>query len=178
MGREVRKVPANWEHPRNEHGHYKPLHGRSFAADLADWEEGAAKWDQGYVQDYSVYPETAWKPKRGDEDCETYADWAGEKPLAEWYMPDWPESERTHFMMYEDTTEGTPISPAFATPEELARWLADTGASAFGGMTATYEEWLNMIVGPGWAVSAVISDGEFRSGVSEASHMAQKNGTT
>jgi len=45
-------------------------------------------------------------------------------------------------MMYENTSEGTPISPPFETPEELARWLADNNASAFGGMTATYEQWL------------------------------------
>ena len=68
-------------------------------------------------------------------------------------------------MMYEDTTEGTPISPAFETPEELARWLADTGASAFGSLTATYDEWLNMIK-RGSSVSAAIIDGRLVSGVS------------
>ena len=67
-------------------------------------------------------------------------------------------------MMYEDTTEGTPISPAFATPEELARWLADTGASAFGDSTATYEQWLHVCKG-GWAPSAVIDINGMRSGV-------------
>ena len=25
MGREIRQVPANWEHPKDENGHYKPL---------------------------------------------------------------------------------------------------------------------------------------------------------
>jgi hypothetical protein len=28
------------------------------------------------------------------------------------------------------------------SPEALARWLADNGASSFGSMTATYEQWL------------------------------------
>ena len=59
-------------------------------------------------------------------------------------------------MMYEDTSEGTPISPIFATPEELARWLTDTKASAFGGQAATYEGWLRVAQG-GWAPSAVFT---------------------
>jgi hypothetical protein len=66
--------------------------------------------------------------------------------------------------MYEDTSEGTPISPAFGTPETLAQWLADTGASASGDMTATYEEWLNVARGA-WAPSFVAVDGVMRSGV-------------
>lgn len=93
-----------------------------------------------------------------------YTDWAGPRPSPDDYMPDWPEDQRTHLMMYEDTTEGTPISPAFATPEELARWLADTGASAFGNMTATYEQWL-ATCREGWAVSMVIENGIMKSGV-------------
>jgi hypothetical protein len=48
-------------------------------------------------------------------------------------------------MMYETTSEGTPISPAFATPEELAHWLDDNDASSFAGMTASYEAWLATI---------------------------------
>lgn len=71
-------------------------------------------------------------------------------------MPDWPESERTHLQMYEDTTEGTPISPVMKTAEELARWLADNNASSFGDHTATYDQWLTMIK-RGFAVSACIS---------------------
>ena len=42
-------------------------------------------------------------------------------------------------MIYETCSEGSPISPAFETPEELARWLTD---NSFGSMTATYEQWL------------------------------------
>jgi hypothetical protein len=69
-------------------------------------------------------------------------------------MPAWPDEQRTHLMMYEDTSEGTPISPAFATPEDLAHWLADNGASALGSSTATYEQWLRVARG-GWAPSLV-----------------------
>ena len=71
-------------------------------------------------------------------------------------------------MMYEDTSEGTPISPAFQTPEELAHWLADTNASAFGNDGASYEAWLRIARG-GWAPSMVFTtDGGLQSGVSAA----------
>ena len=64
------------------------------------------------------------------------------------------------WQMWETTSEGSPISPVFETPEELARWLADTGASALGSQTATYDQWLAMIVGPGWALSGMLTVGD------------------
>jgi len=69
-------------------------------------------------------------------------------------MPDWTESERTHLMMYENTSEGTPMSTAFATPEELAQWLAENNVRALGGQTASYEGWLR-VARDGYAPSAV-----------------------
>jgi hypothetical protein len=133
MGREVRKVPANWEHPKNEFGNFRPLWPGGYEAKAADWLELANK-----------------------EGIQAAIDEFGRAPDKEDYMPDWPDSERTHYMMYEDTSEGTPISPAFPTPEELARWLADTGASSFGSSTATYDQWLRVARGA-WAPSLICS---------------------
>lgn len=169
MGREVRRVPKGWEHPKypadhceaHLRGRYIPLHDRSFATADADWSEGFAKWQEGYVERYGA--DEKWRPRTKD-DGPRYSEWAGNRPSPDDYMPDWPESERTLIAMYEDTTEGTPISPAFETPEELARWLTDNGASAFGSMTATYEQWLATCKS-GWAVSAVIQNGVLESGV-------------
>ena len=157
MGREVRKVPADWQHPKDSSGRYIPLFdGKDYARRLTSWDAGAAKWAEGLVEDYSG----GWKPK--PVDLVHYSDWDGKRPDSADYMPVW--SDATHLMMYEDTSEGTPISPAFSTPEELARWLADNGASAFGDMTADYEHWLNIARG-GWAPSLVISSAGMQSGV-------------
>ncbi len=139
MGREVREVPADWHHPK-EDGNFKPLL-------------------DGYAKDASEFLAMA-----NEKGLQAAVDYFGGAPEADNYMPDWPEEQRTHYMMYEDTSEGTPISPAFATPEELARWLADTGASAFGSSTASYEGWLRVARG-GFACSAVISNGVMQSGV-------------
>lgn len=143
MGREVRRVPADWQHPKNEYDRYKPLYpGEKYPMDAAGFME-----------------------KANAEGLQEAIDWYGQAPDQNDYMPNWPEAERTHYMMYEDTSEGTPISPAFATPEELARWLADTGASAFGSQTASYEGWLRVAQG-GYAPSAVsVGGGPLVSGV-------------
>lgn len=171
MGREVRRVPANWEHPRNERGNYIPLYGRSFSKQLSDWNEGNTKWEEGLRSDFKG----GWKPREGNELNLSFTEWDGNQPRSEDYMPDWPESERTHYQMYEDTTEGTPISPVFDSPERLAHWLANNRASAFGGQTATYEQWLGMI-DEGYAVSAVFDGRTIRSGVEEAGDRAyQRN---
>jgi len=124
MGREVRRVPADWKHPKKR-GEFVPLLG-SWSNHLKSMEE--------------------------------HPDWyEGEEPTPrEEYMPDFPEGTATHYMMYETCTEGTPLSPAFATPEELAQWLTDNGASAFGSQTGSYEGWLRVARG-GFAPSAAFS---------------------
>ena len=132
MGREVRRVPADWKHPKNEYDRYKPLYPGD------DYEARAKEFLE----------------KANADGLQEAIDWCGQAPDINDYMPNWPESERTHYMMYEDTSEGTPISPAFETPEELAQWLADTGASAFGSQAGSYEGWLRVARG-GWAPSAV-----------------------
>lgn len=171
MGREVRRVPADWQHPKDDHGRFIPMHEQSFEAafkewtesELSEWLEGRAHWALGEVTDYHG----GWEPipeKYAADKWEDYAGTAPTSPNPRDYMPDWPEEVRTHFMMYETCSEGTPISPAFATPEELAHWLADTGASSFGSMTASYGDWLRVCQG-GYAPSAVVVNGQLKSGV-------------
>lgn len=162
MGREVRMVPQGWEHPRDSSGRYRPLHeGGNLAALQKEWDEDKAQWLQGKQRDWSS---DGYKDKGPAYADMSFDEWDGPRPSAADYMPEWEESELTHLMMYENTSEGSPISPAFETPEELARWLADNGASAFAGMTATHDEWLS-VARSGYAPSACISGGRLMSGV-------------
>lgn len=142
MGREVRRVPANWEHPKDADGRYIPLFdGAKFAKRVASWDEEAAKWAEGFRSNFNG----AWVPLTDEQKGKPYASWDGERPDPKDYMPLWRDEERTHLMMYEDTSEGTPIRPAFATAEELARWLADNDASWFGGQGTSYKARLSII---------------------------------
>jgi len=156
MGRELRMTPANWQHPKDEKGHFIPLLGWSFAEAMGGWIKDKEKWDSGNFPDYA-----------DDESRKLpWEEWGGAMPVEAEYMPTWTTNEATHFVMYEDTSEGTPISPPFATIEELARWLANTGASAFGGMTANYESWLATCK-RGSSISAILNSatGKLVSGV-------------
>lgn len=178
MGREVRRVPKDWQHPlqysdepwdwskgRPTGGfggeRFKPLHELTVPI-----RELQAEWDQERADYEAEHP---------DED---YAAYAGNRPTSDDYMPYWPEEERTHYQMYESTSEGTPISPVCETPEELARWLTDNKASTFASFTATYEEWLTMCKA-GWAPSMMVqeyTDGtkEMMSGVEALSAMKKE----
>lgn len=152
MGRELRRVTPDWDHPLDSAGRPRPLYNGSYAEAAREYEAEAA----AYVQ--------------GPDMPATYAEWDGDPPKPDDYMypgeaPD--PATLTHVQMYEDTSEGTPISPVFATIEELARWLADSGASAFGYMTATYEEWLATCQ-RGWVPSAMVGPGGMVSGVAGA----------
>ncbi|WP_333571290.1 hypothetical protein [Sphingomonas sp.] len=168
MGREVRRVPADWQHPKtyNEYRRemtYVPLfEGSDYEQRAAEWDEEWAKWQDGICRAYGDGPE--WEPIEEKHRHMRYTDYAGSRPSPDDYMPNWPKEQRTHLMMYEDTSEGTPISPAFETPEELARWLADNNASAFAGDGASYEHWLPICRG-GWAPSMIMAGGVMMSGV-------------
>ena len=141
MGREIRKVVANWQHPKNSEGRYVRLqNGADLPSHIREWDEQAAKWVVGLRRDYNgewIQVEDKFKGK-------TFAEWYEDRPDPSDYMPVWAETESTHFMMYENTSEGTPISPAFPTLEKMAQWLAENGASAFGESTANYESWLTI----------------------------------
>jgi len=148
-------VPKDWQHPKRKDKRFIPLYEGPFSKCLAEWRESAGKWALGFRKSWSKDGDK-WKPIEDQYRNMSFEEWDGQMPVADDYMPEWPEHEKTHLMMYETTSEGTPISPAFETPEELARWLADSKASAFGGQSASYEAWLAVAKG-GYAPSAVFS---------------------
>lgn len=131
MGREVRHVPANWQHPKEQVYDsvtdvmvetFRPLYPyEEYMSDVNEWDDECAKW------------KTGWRPDEANSEVQAmeYEQYAGQRPHRDDYMPNWPTEERTHLMMYENVTEGTPISPACATAEELVRWLKENGASRF-----------------------------------------------
>lgn len=107
------------------------------------YENEACQWCNGHGQ---IWPEEKY-----------------EKLCEDWQEIDPPAGDG--YQLWTTTTEGTPMSPVFATPEELARWLADNNASTFGRDTATYDQWLEFIRGPGWAPTAVSRGNDLESGV-------------
>lgn len=148
MGREIRKVAAGWWPPmerverRTGFGLIEsvltpiPQFDRSLREAQEAWDAEAA----------------AFVP---NDECSTYAEWDGERPDdPRYYRPDWTDEERTHVQLYETVSEGTPLTPAFATPAELVTYLCTIGPSWGGPWT---RETAERFVEIGWAPSFVVS---------------------
>lgn len=120
MGREVRRVPPHWDHPKAMFPYgegYQPMFDETFEHAVAEWEAEKKKFK-------SDPKEQAKAKKYG---YTTYEEYAGDAPdHPEYYRP-WKDEEATWYQLWETVTEGTPVSPPFATPEELIDYLAKNG---------------------------------------------------
>lgn len=144
MGREVKRVPVGF-----------------------DWPIGEKWW--GFMLDDKIDCKTC------DENNEVkYKDYCPSCYGDGFLRPYFEVPEGEAYQMWETTSEGSPISPAFEDPKELAKWLADTGASAMGFRTATYDQWLSMIMGPGWVMTGVVADGKMMNGVESVKYFEDK----
>ena len=142
MGREVRRVPPNWEHPLKDNGHDQPMFKNTYESARAEWLAGLA----------------AHKPE--DHDGADYWEWWGEPPDRAYYRP-WKDEDATWWQLWETVSEGTPVTPPFETREELISWLAEFGDEwdqnrGDGGWGRDAAE---AFVSVGYAPSMVVSDG-------------------
>ena len=125
-----------------------------------DWELNKTWW--GYLLDHSFFVECQSCSKESDPEGKCaicYGERYATVPTV--VEPDWG----MHYQMWETVSEGSPISPPFETPEELAHWLADNNASAMGAQGAPYESWLRMIQSGHSAPSMILDSKGLRSGV-------------
>lgn len=113
MGREIRRVPKDWKHPTfADKGIPVPYRNCT---------------DQVF---YPMYDEPLNEEElRKDFTVEEILNGYYERAKAS-YRPAWEEGEATHYQMYENTSEGTPVSPVFETLEELEDWLVEDGTWA------------------------------------------------
>lgn len=136
MGREVRRVPLNWEHPKDNNGDYIPLFDREYHAAAREWIDNLMAWERG-------------ERPEGAADCCYYWEWTGAPPEPDYdggtyRIRAWTPEEAVGFQLYETTTEGTPLSPIFASLDEVCVWAAEH-ATTFADWTATVDEWRQML---------------------------------
>lgn len=157
MGREIRRVPIDWRHPTyadlgltypyagraDEVVH--PLYDRDYATACAAWKAGLTRWEAGEDPDREAY-------RRDDGSPYEWWDWHGNPPDPEYHRARvWAPEEATAYQVYETVTEGTPVSPVFATLDELRAWLvraqgmSEAGADQF----IAWGSVPSMLVGPG-----------------------------
>lgn len=155
MGRELRRVPPTWNHPidwTSNRRSFKPLHEGPWETAAAAWDARKAAFERGEDEDGQPLSDAA--------KASSFEDWDGSRPRQEDYMPTWTDAEQTHFQMYETCSEGTPISPVLPTPQEVAQWCADNGASAFGSETAPYDYWIRVCEGSaGFGIMLTVPSG-------------------
>jgi len=102
MGKEIRIVPAKWEHPKKDNGDYYPLH-EGFDGALQEFEE--------HIKDHGI---------------KEALEYFGGGPVPEDYV-DYKGQEEEWFQMYETVSEGAPLTPPFETKEELVDYLVTNG---------------------------------------------------
>ena len=137
MGRELRMVPKDWIHPIDAGDKHVPLHdGNGYRHTAATWLQDCIDWSNGMREE-----------RTKDVEEKFFWDYDGGPPMKQEHMlVDVPIEQRTHYMLYETTSEGTPCNncPAFETLEALCAW-AEMHASTFADYKASKEEWMRML---------------------------------
>ncbi len=171
MGRELRMVPPNWEHPITERSNgredFQPMHKGTFEEAAAEWKSEFESWESGERPSYyTVDPENP-NPE--------YWEYSGGPPERKYYQP-WKDDEATWFQVWETVSEGTPVTPPFETKAELIEYLVangdfwDQSRRKEGRGIINCDPWSRkqaeaFVNGPGWAPSFVMSSAGFQSGV-------------
>lgn len=113
MGREIRKVPPNWESPPCQNGKKgpQPMYDSFFGDAVKEWKNEYDQWATGSHEHYD--PESEY--------------WEYNSPPDRAYYRPWKDEEATWYQVWETISEGTPVTPAFETTEELCHYLATKG---------------------------------------------------
>lgn len=148
MGREIRKVPPNWEHPLDDNGELQPMHNSNYEEIFEQWLSNFDRIRKGNLDDFEkkCYPNGL-------------RDWlADEQPPNPEYYRWYKDDEATWFQLYETVSEGTPLSPPFATKEELVDYLTREG-DTWSRMPWSREK-AEAFVEQGWVPSMIMTGGK------------------
>jgi len=172
MGRELRKVIPNWEHPKKEgyEDRLQPMFNDSYIDEINNWIKNHNLWQKVEHPDQLDGSASEYK---------YFAEWEGGPPDVEYYRPDWKDSEMTWYQVYETVSEGTPVTPPFEKQQELIDYLVENGdfwdqsrrkdkhRSPFAMKCDPWskEAAERFVMGSGWAPSMIMTDGKIQSGV-------------
>ena len=134
MGREIRRVPPDWDHPKEskfdfikqtEVERYTPMLDQD--ADTA-WQEWQAEYNEWVGGAYTEAIEECGPGEiKENQPYAAFCEWNGPPPDPEYHRPRWAEGEATWFQVYETVSEGTPVTPPFETQQELIDYLVTNG---------------------------------------------------
>lgn len=148
-------VPPNWQHPKDDAGRHRPMHNKHIDRAMEEWLATFDRIRRGELDDIETrcygdkerHPEgalAAWL-----NDCNI--------PNPEYLRP-YRDEEATWFQVYETVSEGTPVTPPFATKAELVDWLVEKGESHGTQYCRRHSrEAAEAFVEDGWVPSMVIA---------------------
>ena len=153
MGREIRRVPPTWDHPKTTRfgkSAYQPLRDQDYDAAASEWLQGLLDWEADKDGERSRVMR--------EDGVRHYWDWHGEPPDKDCYRPAWTPEEMTAFQMYETVSEGTPVTPVFITKEALVEYLVTHGTFWDNG-TGWNRQAAERMVRDEWAPSLIVRSG-------------------
>lgn len=160
MGREIRCVPPNWQHPKDRHGNDEAMLDEHIDTAIESWliEFDATRAAFATGEPVKYY--------------DTFSEWLSENtpPDPTSYRP-WKDEEATWYQVWQTVSEGSPVTPPFATQAELVDYLVKHG-EMYGrnaGTGYSNEQAESFIYGDGYVPSMVIADGKIYSGIECAS---------
>jgi hypothetical protein len=160
MGREVRRVPLDWQHPKDENGRYIPIYDEAYEVAAGAWLAELKTWEDGTHPDLLVDPDLKVRYR-------FFWDYDGGPPDKESYRQrEWTPEEATGYQFYENVSEGTPLSPVFASEQELIDWLV--ASKGYTPSAAT------MFVRVGYAPSMVFTGGAVHDGIEAYDHLERR----
>jgi hypothetical protein len=138
-----RRVAPNWEHPRDANGRYIPLRdGTKLIAEQQHWDECRKRWDESnevYTL-IGVRPDGrdlhSWTKRDGHAMHMSMEHYYGDRPNPAHYTPAWTIQEASAWQVYEEVTDGTPISEVYPDLDTMARKIAYAYGHSFLAMKA------------------------------------------
>lgn len=142
MGREIRRVPPDWEHPKDDDDNYIPLFD-------IDYQSAAEEWIKKLNEFEAMTPDEKKKEYGGYQYYWEYD-----------YPPEidchrkrrFNDGEATAYQIYETVSDGTPISPVFPNVDDMRTWLISQGYS---------EKATDKFIEYEWAPSAMLFENRF-----------------
>jgi len=135
MGREVKRVPMDFDAPIDEIW-------KGYCPDIETFQKLFGK-KYPFLMGYTNLGDICDNCSVNAGECSEFADycfWYNETNKAQWFK-EVPTGDG--FQLWETTTEGSPQSPVFKSLEELAEWC-EGNATVFADMKASKKEWLDM----------------------------------
>ena len=145
MGREIKRVHINFDLFERIQKNRK----------LVPWK--------GYILDEVICPlcEGTGKSLKNNECTLCY----GDKKVSPIIEPSKGYDKEEGYQVWEDVSEGSPVSPVFLKPEDLANWMVKNDTSITSG--TSYKAWLKMIKEEGSCPSGIMTDNKgIKSGMS------------